>query len=133
MRYPNLIQHDTNDLYCELDSHGVNLGLSIFGSVIVAITVCMQILTALALRRIWRTAERSKETTAASISILYRLAGYTIIQVMYLVYVSFPWTTVSGKLTRLSALRRSRMYTQNAWSSSMTSSKPAVCRLHSHC
>jgi hypothetical protein len=45
------------------------------------------VLTALALRRIWRTAARSKESTAVTLSIMYRLAGYTVVQVMYLMWV----------------------------------------------
>jgi hypothetical protein len=42
------------------------------------------VLTALALRRSWSTAQRSKESTAVTLSILYRLAGYTVVQVTYL-------------------------------------------------
>jgi hypothetical protein len=46
------------------------------------------VVTAFALRRMLRTSERSKQSTSVSLSILYRLAGYTVIQVMYLVYVA---------------------------------------------
>jgi hypothetical protein len=46
------------------------------------------VVTAFALRRMLRTSERSKQSTSVSLSILYRLAGYTVIQVMYLVYVT---------------------------------------------
>jgi hypothetical protein len=62
------------------------------------------VVTAFALRRMLRTSERSKQSTSVSLSILYRLAGYTVIQVMYLVYVAvlvvyrWRWMLISSLL-----------------------------------
>jgi hypothetical protein len=95
------VLHDLNDAYCEVHSAGLQVGLGVFGGVIVTLTIAfngdycarlqgrstddlVSVLTALSLRRTWSTAQRSKESTAVTLSILYRLAGYTIIQIMYL-------------------------------------------------
>jgi hypothetical protein len=42
MQYPTEVFHDTNDMYCELHSTGMEAGLVVFGSVTVLVTIVMQ-------------------------------------------------------------------------------------------
>jgi hypothetical protein len=42
IQYPEKVLHDQDDFYCEVHSAGVGFGLSIFGAIVVAITIAIQ-------------------------------------------------------------------------------------------
>jgi len=99
--HPNKVLHETNRLYCWVDFPVYNHGVEIFSVVVVVLTVSLEVAAIIKLRQNWSQLRtqvgNSSNTSLFSLSQAFRICGFTILQLNYVILcgIDFYFTSTA--------------------------------------
>ncbi|KAH8099735.1 hypothetical protein BXZ70DRAFT_940895 [Cristinia sonorae] len=83
--HPQTVIHHRNELYCKVNMVVFSRIIEGFTLIVVAATISLEAYTIVKLRRTWYGVRRAKSSTLFTLSQTFRIAGFTVLQLNYII------------------------------------------------